>query len=430
MDEKKWNDLVKRIAKRLYDGKQKGIIDAAMVRQTAAELMSAITVGIGYDFDSAATEKQYSALLKLRENVFHFSGAKNYNQLKEMSALLTSGDKKTSFKTFLKGVEAIDNTYSKHYLQAEYNHALSSSQMMSKWQQIEDEAEVFPYLQFDAVNDDKTRATHAALDGIVRHIKDDFWKTHYPPLDWNCRCTVRQLDEDDADGRENKPLPENLPTVPPLFKQNVGATGIVYSSQHPYFKSIPADKLKQVIDESGELFRNKIDTKRWEILTLDRNKQFDLHHKFGKTGKVYIHQLTDRNSSSFKNELAVAVAKAKQGIAVEILPELETQEIDLFYNKIHPNNPKRPKTPDFRFNQQVYADLKTATGTGKSTLKNNIKDAAHQCGYAIIDMPKISSWQQVKTDCRIKFNDHKSLNTIEVISGNMRKVYTRKKLGL
>jgi hypothetical protein len=32
--------------------------------------------------------------------------------------------------------------------------------------------------------------------------------------------------------------------------------------------------------------------------------------------------------------------------------------------------------------------------------------------------------------CRLKFKDFKSLHTIEVISGNKRKVYERKKLGL
>lgn len=437
MDNKKWNELVNRVAKRLYDGKQKGIIDAEMVRQTAAELMQAITVGIGYDFANADTEKKYSALLRLRENVFHFSGAKNYNQLQEMSALLMSGDKKTPFKEFLKGVQTVDKTYTENYLQAEYNHAVSSSQMIAKWNQIEEEAEVFPFLQFDAVNDSRTRTSHAALDGVVRHYKDNFWKTNYPPLDWNCRCTVRQLDEDDAGSKQHKTLPKDLPKVPALFKQNVGTTGIVYSAAHPYFTSIPSDKLKQVVDESGELYRNKVEPKRWDILVLDRAKQFDkftdtvlINGRYKKVS-VQIHRLTDKNSESFPRELKMAQEKAAQGIKVEMLPELKSVEDELFYHKIFPNNQHKPKHPDYRFNQKNFFDLKSPTGKGKSTLDNNIRNAQEQADNAIIELKNQNPpTKTIKNIVRGRMKKHQHIQTVEVIWGNKRKIYERKKLGL
>jgi hypothetical protein len=62
------------------------------------------------------------------------------------------------------------------------------------------------------------------------------------------------------------------------------------------------------------------------VLLLDRDKQFDLHHTEGKTGRVLIHKPVDRNSASFRDELQVAMDKARQGIAVEMLPELFTEE--------------------------------------------------------------------------------------------------------
>ncbi len=49
------------------------------------------------------------------------------------------------------------------------------------------------YLRYIAVLDQKTRPSHKALHGTILPKDDDFWRTHYPPNGWNCRCRVRAV---------------------------------------------------------------------------------------------------------------------------------------------------------------------------------------------------------------------------------------------
>lgn len=76
-----------------------------------------------------------------------------------------------------------------------YNTNMQSSYMAGRWQQIVDNVDRRPYLEYGAVNDSKTRPQHRIWDGIILPVKHPFWQTHYPPNGWNCRCTVRSYSE-------------------------------------------------------------------------------------------------------------------------------------------------------------------------------------------------------------------------------------------
>lgn len=61
------------------------------------------------------------------------------------------------------------------------------------------DADVYTHWQYRATGDDKTRSSHLALDGLVLPAGHDFWKDHYPPWEYNCRCQVMPLMPEEVD---------------------------------------------------------------------------------------------------------------------------------------------------------------------------------------------------------------------------------------
>lgn len=52
-----------------------------------------------------------------------------------------------------------------------------------------------PYWRYDAVNDQKTRKSHLAMDGKVYPADSPVWDEWYPPNGFKCRCIVTTLSE-------------------------------------------------------------------------------------------------------------------------------------------------------------------------------------------------------------------------------------------
>lgn len=91
------------------------------------------------------------------------------------------------------------------------------------WQSFVRNRDVFPYLMYDAINDPpRVRPSHLAMDGIIRPVGDIFWKTHSPPNEINCRCSLINLTETQAQRRSNGDNGLNKPISLETMKPDEG----------------------------------------------------------------------------------------------------------------------------------------------------------------------------------------------------------------
>jgi len=67
--------------------------------------------------------------------------------------------------------------------------------MVGRYQQALQVAKGRPYWQYIAVNDQRTRPAHRALNGLVFRADDPFWDTWFPPNGYRCRCGFRTLSD-------------------------------------------------------------------------------------------------------------------------------------------------------------------------------------------------------------------------------------------
>lgn len=212
------------------------------MQTTANKLLEAIAEGYG-ELEADWSTPDHKMLEKLVENVYSFSGAKNYQQLNDITQQLVGEDGKLrEVGDFREAVEELGFKYNKTWLQTEYDSAVANATASARWVEFEQEAELFPMLIYQTAGDNKVRATHRALDGIIRHISDEFWDTYYPPNGWNCRCEALQMPDSDTKASN---IPTELPSVQAMFRTNIAKEGLLFPKNHPYYDGVPKDVIRR-----------------------------------------------------------------------------------------------------------------------------------------------------------------------------------------
>ena len=188
------------------------------------------------------------------ENVYIFSGAKTYSQLKELGGLLSdeNGNIKP-FNKFWQDAQTIYPEYNQSYLQAEYGFATQSAQMASKWNDYEADGDRYN-LQYRTAGDDRVRESHAILQNTTLPPSDPFWSEYFPPNGWNCRCTavqVRKSKYSESDSFQAKQYGmQATEGKNNIFRFNPGKQQVIFPEHHPYFKSLSKQE-KDVITKKA-----------------------------------------------------------------------------------------------------------------------------------------------------------------------------------
>jgi len=96
-----------------------------------------------------------------------------------------------------------------------YSTNIRTAYMAGRWKQMTD-PEVLaqrPYLVYRHGDSRVPRPIHLAWDGLVLPANDPWWKTHYPPNGWGCKCRVFSVGPRDLK-RMGKSGPDEAPDSP------------------------------------------------------------------------------------------------------------------------------------------------------------------------------------------------------------------------
>lgn len=245
---------IQQLFRAIYTGKvTQRVLPEMLYMATADYMKRALYLGYGTtwtalkskNIPSGFSTRDVELMGELRTNIYLFSAAKTYQQIRDMSSALID-DKGTivPFKQFREKADQTYNLYNKVWLQTEYNTAIGQAQNARKWVEIEKNADVLPYLEYSAVIDKRTSEICRPLDGIIARVDDPIWKKVTPLNHFNCRCLLIQLSDavPTNPGERSRKVEEAENMMEDLFKMNSGQDGYIFSKDHPYFDVAPKDK--------------------------------------------------------------------------------------------------------------------------------------------------------------------------------------------
>lgn len=311
---------------RVYSGKSKDF-DPEIFAKTSEQLKSAMFDGYGATFSEVdASGKDFEMLNNLERNVYQFSAAKNYQELQQLTQLLTdeSGQLRP-FNDFRAEAEKVFKSFNEDYLSTEYGTAVNSAMQASRWADYTKNSKAMPYLRYVTAGDSRVRDSHKSLDGVIKRIDDVFWNSYYPPNGYNCRCTTTQTGQ----SKETAESAITYPSVNPMFKTNLAKQGLIFPKDHPYYNDIPKDAIRRALSYIPP--ENAFRTIKFEGTTLQEHALIDdtadVIHKNRQCAKILI-------DNGYRN--------------VKLLPKIHQKDIELrelYYGKEYQES-NRVSSPD------------------------------------------------------------------------------------
>lgn len=379
-----------------------------LVQAYGNQLSNAVTKGYGKNFfDMDWQTPDYEKLKALHIDAWKFASAKGNTQMQQLSNALRKPD--GSMRTFQEfRAETVYITGKQlSGLKAEYNTAVASAQMASKWQTIQAQKHLYPYLQYVAVEDNHISNTCLNLANQVHHVDSPFWHKWYPPNHYNCRSTVMQL--------RTKPKEPNTdfeePNVPQIFKTNLANAGLVIPNNHSYYKNTSVDVLNRYKKHFPEAL------------------QFDVE-PFEKDAKgiTRVHFLVDRNDNDFNRVLSSANELAKQGHIADVMPKINRKDplYEILYKQLLGTKYENAN-PDLRLNGRVFIEHEGfETDKAKRAIKNMLKRGQSQAPNIIIDKVDLTDGYIKEIIRKRVYGENQDIKTVWVLEdGELRLIFSK-----
>jgi hypothetical protein len=211
------------------------------------------TLSEGVDTGYSPKIEMYDPTLahSLKYDIAKVSAFKETSFRKQLEAALTANGKVVPWSEFKKKADALHVEYNRRWLKAEYDHTVQTAHMAEKWQDFQRRKDLYPNLKFHTVGDARVRESHKVYDGLVLPLNHSFWKTHLPPFDWGCRCTVTQTDEEvSKDVTSTK--------VKSAFTNNAAESGKVFG-EAPYKDTLDKKGIAEADDNLSEFLKAEKD---------------------------------------------------------------------------------------------------------------------------------------------------------------------------
>lgn len=344
---------------------------------------------MGYNANSEFYDADLAQSLK--DDIAKFSAFKETSFRTQLEAALTEDGKVVPWSDFKKKATELNVEYNQRWLKTEYHHTIATANGVDNWKRFEADADLYPNLRYNAVNDARTREQHKALDGLILPINHDFWKKHNVPLDWGCRCNLEQTDEEPS-----KTVPEIL--VKGAFKNNAALSKELFGEM-PYESGMSAEQVK----EAKSFAKRSLEDKSFERSVLKEYKN---------GGKIISSNLVNTASSDYKDVFKCCDHFAKKGGITEILPTVNVKSP--LYKEIYGDligTVFEGKCPDFKVDNDFF-ELEGFSGAGSysNMLKRGLKQSSK-----IVLMKTNETEKHLKKLIKFSLNENKKIDEVWIL---------------
>ena len=264
-----------------------------------------------------------------------------YEQIQKAIAKGTTlANFKKDFKEIMKRRGWYDPKFKRPWrLETIFRTNVQTAYQAGRYKQQKEMADIRPYWMYDAVNDSRTRPSHAAMDGKVFRADDPIWETWYPPNGFNCRCRVVSLSKRQvqsrglqiSEGKGVKVKPDQGFEYNPgkvIFELDIEKYRKKYKDLFKINPEIfkPPQKIPQAISELKDFLNERLNLNIREIKTV-RSKRYFM--ACTRDNEIRISNITfyDYNNFCPNKDLKNALKKMRKGAPLTFNEEYSLESL-------------------------------------------------------------------------------------------------------